>query len=795
MIKQEGSSPFSWGLPFQPYDIQEDFMNSLYKALDEGGVALFQSPTGTGKSMSLLGGSFRWLMDHNACIEVKDSEMSKTLENEPSWVKEHLKKKLEAEKKEYIALLEKIKSSRNTEEDLLDAPKRASQNFGDHDSSVDIESDLPSDYISGDDIVLDKDHPKKKLRLMNFDELSSSDDELEKLKRVESNKTQIIFCSRTHSQLSQIVRELSRTVYKDKVTSVSLGSRKQLCVHPLVSRYSSINRMNEACRKLNQKKSCKFNDPDDIKTQRTFRKASISKVLDIEDLATLGRKLHTCPYYGSRSSISQTDFITMPYSMLLSDETRSSLGLKLKNNIVIIDEAHNLVDAITNIHSAEITVRDVEQSLKLLNQYFSKYHKRLKGKNFVNIRQILSLFRKLLEALPINDNVTSSNNEIYSIEDFLGIYKLEEFNVLKILKYVSESKLCYKVLNFNEKKEIKSKETQDTSFTNDEVNPLMKLTTFMEKLSRPSSQGKIIRSKTTLKFMMLDPSEGFKRIVKEARAVVLAGGTMDPMADFLQLIPTESKLHQFSCGHIIDKDRLILSSLSDGPSKSLLEFTFSSREKPTVLNELFQTLRNILAVVPAGAVIFFQSYEYLDKVVSKWRKEGILGNISKKKKLYIEPRSSSELDSVLKRYSIDAKDSGAVLFAVVGGKMSEGINFSDDLGRCVIMVGLPFPNPRDPETAQRLKYADELHETDSRYPNGMERLENICMKAVNQSIGRAIRHRYDYSAIILLDRRYSKSKRIRGKLPKWMLKSSYEPNSFGDLMINLSNFFQRNSKR
>lgn len=74
--------------------------------------------------------------------------------------------------------------------------------------------------------------------------------------------------------------------------------------------------------------------------------------------------------------------------------------------------------------------------------------------------------------------------------------------------------------------------------------------------------------------------------------------------------------------------------------------------------------------------------------------------------------------------------------AVVGAKLSEGLNFADDLARAVVMVGLPYPNTNSPELKERLKYVSDLSKQKGETRDaGKELYESLCMNAVNQSIG------------------------------------------------------------
>ncbi|KAE8662977.1 hypothetical protein F3Y22_tig00113124pilonHSYRG00582 [Hibiscus syriacus] len=71
-------------------------------------------------------------------------------------------------------------------------------------------------------------------------------------------------------------------------------------------------------------------------------------------------------------------------------------------------------------------------------------------------------------------------------------------------------------------------------------------------------------------------------------------------------------------------------------------------------------------------------------VYDSWKTSGILERIMKRKHVFRELRKSTEIEAILKEYkeTIDnpAPKSGAILLVVVGGKISEGINFNDGMG-------------------------------------------------------------------------------------------------------------------
>lgn len=408
----------------------------------------------------------------------------------------------------------------------------------------------------------------------------------------------------------------------------------------------------------------------------------------------------------------------------------------------------------------------------------------------------------------------------------------------KLIQYIQDSKLAYKIEGYVAQAESQAADDGTATTTSRSSPVLHTLLSFLVSLNNLSSEGRIFYQKVSpddikLSYLLLSPTHAFSSVASSARAVILAGGTMSPFEDYTaHLFPdlAEDKITTVSCGHVIPPSNLCVCTLSSpGPKAVEFEFSFQKRSDKSMINQLGLAILNICTVVPDGVVVFFPSYGYLDEVVAAWseastgqpKSQALWDRLQVKKAVFRETKGGSS-DEVLEQYTeailstdndktsnkatSNPKRNGALLLSVVGGKMSEGINFSDRLGRCVVVVGLPYPNINSADWKARLEYIESttlkrLIATRPR-PEALaaakqaarDFYENACMRAVNQSIGRAIRHRGDYAAIVLVDRRFA-TERIRLKLPGWIRGGLAEGGQtqnqgLGQMMGKLSGFFR-----
>lgn len=237
--------------------------------------ALLESPTGSGKSLSILCSVLGWLQHQ----------------------------KLESERERLAVNEEKVKN-----DDAIPEPAMPPSS-----------GDTDFNKISFN--VTDSVKPQS----------CSSDIKQEKKAKLFGK---IYVTSRTHKQISQLVKELQTTPYRPKMAV--LGSRNHLCLQDKVINSSDPN---EECRVMLDTGGCRYFARAELLAKKVQR-----DIWDIEDLAEAGREHRACPYYAARALSQEADLIFAPYNYVCDPGIRDAMGISLKNAIVVLDEAHNIED-------------------------------------------------------------------------------------------------------------------------------------------------------------------------------------------------------------------------------------------------------------------------------------------------------------------------------------------------------------------------------------------------------------------------------------------------------------------
>ncbi|KAK2459645.1 hypothetical protein APHAL10511_008290 [Amanita phalloides] len=849
-----------------PYSIQIDLMRHLYTSIEQRKVTIVESPTGTGKTLSLLCASMTWLKDDKD--RAKKGNLKEAIGDDDlgarDWVieqsMERARREVELKEQEYEQRLASARAREARMRKMAQARAskrvRRAQETSAKLPEIDDDAFLPE----SEDGVNQKEgeiYISSALRALmaRLDKTSSTEEQ-------EVTCTKIYYASRTHSQLSQVLPELQRLKIRVRnlhqecadpapndasrkrpldgdegqsscARTVSLGSRKQLCINDDLR--ATRRDLDESCREMlneSDEKRCPYLPPiGDEERMLDFRDEILATPKDIEDLAEAGRMTTVCPYFGSRRAIPQAELVTLPYNLLLQRNAREALGIDLTDHVVIIDEAHNLIPTLLSLSTIRLPYGILSISLQQLAAYVSRFQTRLSGIHLVHLKRLLvfldALKKYILEwkgSRPIGsggDPRYSGSAEVLTISQFVERLgrKASGINLLEIEKYLKTSKIARKISGYAEKQAERTDPLN--ARRKGAIPPLCVVEEFMLSLTGASEDGRVSislvgtleKSDVELKYQQLNPSPHFMEVVEVARSVILAGGTMSPISDVInQLFPSVSsdKITSFSCGHVISEDSLRTLVVTRGPRGEALDYKAGKQGDTNAIDDLGQILVNFSCVVPAGIIVFFPSYNFLRAVKMTWIGSGKLDKLRERKEVFLEPEDSKDVEKVLTEYAAAvhkhgqgqpaSKKTGALLLAVVGAKLSEGLNFADDLARAVVVVGLPFANLGSPELQERLKYVKQQDEKQhatagsgkAKRDAAAELYENMCMNAVNQCIGRAIRHKGDWASLILLDQRYAAGS-IRNKLPKWIGSRLMVADTFGQAMREMG-AFHRNKR-
>ena len=231
----------------------------------------------------------------------------------------------------------------------------------------------------------------------------------------------------------------------------------------------------------------------------------------------------------------------------------------------------------------------------------------------------------------------------------------------------------------------------------------------------------------------------------------------------MQLFPhlPSDRITSLSLPHMLPSEHVRALYVTHTATHQEMRFDFSNRDNPILLSDLTDKLLILCKTVPRGLVVFLPSFALLQTVIRYFHSSHRFASLNQYKCIFTEEREKDVFSSY-SSYLKENPSKGALLFAVIGGKLSEGINFSDDLGRCIAIVGMPYPNKTDVVLQEKMNYLNQQESG-----SGQIYYTNLCMKAVNQAIGRAFRHKEDWACVVFFDCRYG-AHETRQRLTRWI---------------------------
>lgn len=425
---------------------------------------------------------------------------------------------------------------------------------------------------------------------------------------------------------------------------------------------------------------------------------SREKILEYAD------KHKVCPFEMCLDTATWADMIICDYNYVFDPNVylkRFFQNEKKNDYVILIDEAHNLVDRAREMYSAVLVKGEFLQVKRLVKGKDKALEKALDTVN----SDLLKLKRECDETKEqenISDIVLHLLHLMSKYEDFLTEHK-----------------------NFDGKEEVLSTYMNIRHFLgiydvyNDKY---ITYTDYTEK------------GEFFLKLLCMDPSDNLKSRLDKVRSAVFFSATLLPIRYYKEQLGGREEDYAVYAPSPFEKEKRLIAVGKDVSTR------YTKRNEKEY-RKIIEYIKVFTESRQGNYMVFFPSYQMLNQVEELSR--GTLSNVIVQGSSMTEEEKESFLNDFTRN-----PESSRIAFCVMGGVFSEGIDLKYDrlIGAVIVGAGLPMVSG---EKELFRKYYQETRNSGFEYAYLYQGMNKVL-----QSAGRVIRTTEDKGAILLLEERF-----------------------------------------
>lgn len=548
-----------------------------------------------------------------------------------------------------------------------------------------------------------------------------------------STGCKVIYLTRTKSQQKQVIIECSQISEKLPILCVPLQGRKASTC-PMMAGDPELatgtpEELSKLCSEYKRKEggscACKYFD----NISRIELSGVIGYIKDKhptpEEFNAYCGERELCPYELMKHILPEADVIVAPYPFIFMPAVRHHFlewaAVPLGLMIAVVDEAHNLPDYLREVMTSEYSLHALELAEKEARELGDpEVAEGFKVTDFTGVvHDIFAAASK--EFLVEDDGLVPPYFVQDELMERLGTSSQTITDIIRALEDIGEA------VSESKKKRKKLPRSYIGS-----------LGRFL-RYWYITEEGFYVRlviggANTKLKIYCMDPKEASGPLM-EFHSSIHMSGTLAPLDEYITELGLENAEPRIF-GSPFDPGNLMVEYATDISTK------YDEMSDPDNVRRIEQWAVDIIACTDRNTAVFFPSYKLMDVFINDKVPDRI------RKDIFYETRGMSQID-LMEAVEGFRNTPHSVLFAVTGGRISEGLDFPDKDLEVAAIIGIPYPRPTAKHRAFT-RYCEIV------FGDGFEHASKIpATRRIRQAIGRLIRSEDDVGAAIILDRRAS----------------------------------------